>query len=100
MLASSFTVSPSGPIGFGSVIIGSSSVANTVTLTNSGTTAIMLTSIAIAGVNAPDFVVASNSCSASVPVGGVAPCRLSSSPLPQAFAEQGWWSLTARRIQF
>ena len=43
MLACRFTVSPSGPIGFGSVNIGSSSAANTVTLTNSGTTAIMLT---------------------------------------------------------
>jgi hypothetical protein len=45
-------------LGFGTVTVGATTGAQTVTLTNSGSAALSLTSVAIAGPNAPDFAIA------------------------------------------
>jgi len=55
-------------LSFGSVNVGSSSGSQSVTLTNSGTAALSVTSIAVTGANASSFVFA-NSCGTSVAVG-------------------------------
>jgi hypothetical protein len=47
-------------IDFGSVTVGTTSGAQTVTLTNTGSAALNLTSIAISGTNAPDFAIAAS----------------------------------------
>jgi phosphatidylethanolamine-binding protein (PEBP) family uncharacterized protein len=58
------TVSPSS-VAFGNQSVGVASSAQTVTLTNSGNSALSITSIAVFGVNASDFV-QNNTCGSSV----------------------------------
>jgi len=66
-LASSVTLS-STSLSFGSVNVGASSASQYVTITNNGTAALSITSIAVTGANSSSFVFA-NSCGTSLAVG-------------------------------
>ena len=61
------TVSPSS-VAFGNQSVGATSSARPVTLTNAGSSALSITSIAVLGVNASDFA-QSNNCGSSVAAG-------------------------------
>ena len=61
------TLSPTS-LAFGGVTVGTTSTSQQVTLTNNSTTALAITSIAVAGTNASSFVVG-NSCGTSVAAG-------------------------------
>jgi phosphatidylethanolamine-binding protein (PEBP) family uncharacterized protein len=61
------TVSPSS-VAFGNQAVGAASSARPVTLTNAGSSALSITSIAVLGVNASDFA-QSNNCGSSVAAG-------------------------------
>jgi probable HAF family extracellular repeat protein len=69
-------------LSFGSVAIGSASPAQTVTLTNVGTTTLTVTGIAITGTNAGDFV-QTNTCMSSLAAG--ASCSISVTFKPTEF---------------
>ncbi len=56
------TLSTTG-LSFGNEVVGSSSAAKTVTLTNSGGLDLSVTSAAISGANAADFMITSDTCS-------------------------------------
>jgi hypothetical protein len=56
-------------VAFGSQVFGTTSAAQTVTLTNTGTVAYLINSITFAGSQAADFAQTDN-CGSSVPVGG------------------------------
>ena len=55
-------------LSFGSEAVGSATASQSVTMTNSGTAALTITSIAVTGTNASSFVFA-NSCGSSLAVG-------------------------------
>src|SRR5206468_10061502 len=55
-------------VAFGSEIVGSPSIAQTVTLSNSGTASLSITSIAITGTNSADYA-QTNNCGSSVAAG-------------------------------
>jgi hypothetical protein len=59
---------PATSLSFGSVAVGTTSVAKTVTLTNVGTTTLTITGMAITGTNAGDFA-QTNTCGTSVAAG-------------------------------
>jgi len=61
------TLSPTS-LAFGSITVGETSASQTVTLTNTGTAALSITSIAVTGASASSFVFA-NSCGTSLAVG-------------------------------
>jgi hypothetical protein len=54
---------------FGSVSVGTASSTLTFTLSNAGTAALAVTSASLGGVNAADFSIASNNCTASLAAG-------------------------------
>jgi hypothetical protein len=60
---------------FASQITGTSSAAQVTTLTNTGSAALNIASVSIAGANGGDFVVSSNTCSSSI--AGFASCQIS-----------------------
>lgn len=68
-------------LAFGNQLVNTSSAAQTVTLSNSGTVALNVNSIVLSGANAADFVL-SNSCGTSVAIGGS--CSLSVTFKPTA----------------
>jgi len=68
------TVNPTS-ISFPDTVDGSSSAAQTVTFSNSGSTAASLGAAALSGANADDFQIASNSCGASL--AAAATCTIS-----------------------
>src|ERR1039457_2701118 len=73
-------VSPSNLL-FGNQSVGTSSTAQTVTLTNSGNSALSISSVAVLGVNASDFA-QSNNCGSSLAAG--ASCAISLTFTPSA----------------
>jgi len=80
-IGTSAKLSPTS-LSFGSVAIGSASPAQTVTLTNVGTTTLTVTGIAITGTNAGDFV-QTNTCGSSLAAG--ASCSISVTFKPTEF---------------
>ena len=66
-LSAGFTISPAS-LTFGNTSMGSRSAAQSITLTNGGTTAVTFDSIAVTGIQADDFA-QSNSCGASLAAG-------------------------------
>ncbi|MGA7928878.1 MAG: choice-of-anchor D domain-containing protein, partial [Candidatus Sulfotelmatobacter sp.] len=68
-------------LSFGNQSVGTTSAAQTITLSNTGTVAISMTSIAITGTNSGDFA-QTNTCGTSLPVG--AKCALSVTFTPAA----------------
>jgi sugar lactone lactonase YvrE len=65
---------------FGSFAIGSTSAAQTFTLTNSGTAALSVTSISLTGANAAEFAIASKTCGSSVAAGASCTIAVTFSP--------------------
>lgn len=72
------TVSPTA-LSFADQLVGSASVAQTITLSNGGNAALNITSIAVTGANPGDYV-ATNTCGASLAAGGN--CQISVSFAP------------------
>ena len=62
------TLSPTSAV-FPSTAVGASSAGTTVTLTNSGTATLNLTSVAVGGTNAADFVKGTSTCGATLAAG-------------------------------
>src|SRR5581483_2573455 len=60
--------SPSS-IAFGSTALGTSSAAQSVTLSNGGTSSLSISSIAVAGTNPSDFLVSGTTCAGNLSVG-------------------------------
>ena len=79
-LASTVTLSAAS-ITFSGAVVGSTSAAQSVTLTNNGTAALAITSIATSGANSGDFAV-TNTCPASV--AAAATCAISAQFKPTA----------------
>jgi hypothetical protein len=63
--ASAVTLTPSS-LSFASTNVGSSSAAQTVLLTNSGTMTLHISSVVLSGVDASDFNISSNNCSGAI----------------------------------
>ncbi len=82
-LAPAVSLTPSS-LGFGSQLIGSTSTARSVTLTNSGTAPLSLTGIAVAGANAGDFAQTNNCPIAPATLATGATCSLSVAFAPTA----------------
>jgi Abnormal spindle-like microcephaly-assoc'd, ASPM-SPD-2-Hydin len=78
---STISLSPSS-LTFPSTAVGSTSAAQTITATNTGTTALSLSSYALIGANASSFLISGNTCSTSLAVG--ANCTLSVAFRPTA----------------
>jgi hypothetical protein len=78
--APAVSLSPTS-VSFGSQLVGSTSAAQSVTLTNSGNAALSISNIAVGGTNASDFA-QSNSCPASLAAG--ASCTISATFTPSA----------------
>jgi hypothetical protein len=78
--APAVSLSPAS-LAFGSLAIGTSSTAQTITLTNSGNAALGITSLAVSGTNASDFA-ETNNCGSSVAAG--ANCTISVTFKPAA----------------
>jgi hypothetical protein len=78
-LAAGFTVSPAS-LSFDYATIGSRSVAQTITLTNGGTTAVAFSSIAVTGIQADDFA-QSNNCGNSLAAGAACSIAVFFSPV-------------------
>ncbi len=72
------TLSPGG-LTFGSQLVGTTSAAQAVTLTNSGNASLSISSTAITGTNSGDFA-QSNTCGASVAVGGTCAFSITFTP--------------------
>jgi len=56
-------------LSFGNIVIGATTAAQTVTLTNSGTATLTIASIARTGVNAADFAISANTCGGTLAAG-------------------------------
>jgi hypothetical protein len=69
-------------VNFGSVEVGSTSAAKSVTVTNVGSTTLTLTSVAIGGTNAGDFALTGNTCGSSLAAG--ANCKVTMTFAPTA----------------
>ncbi len=69
-------------LSWGSISLGSSGIAQTVTLSNLGTSAISISGIAISGTNASDFAIASKTCGASL--AGSSTCSVAVTFTPSA----------------
>lgn len=54
---------------FGTQLLGLTSAPQTVTLTNSGTSALVITAVALSGTNASDYAISSRTCGSSLPAG-------------------------------
>ena len=65
---------------FGSVTIGSTSSAQTFTLTNAGTAALPITSVGLTGTNATLFALASNNCGTSLAAGAACNVTITFTP--------------------
>jgi len=78
--APAITVSPAS-LAFGSLSVGTASPAQTITLTNSGTAALSITSLAVSGSSASNFVESDN-CGSSVAAG--ANCAINITFTPSA----------------
>jgi hypothetical protein len=69
-LSPAISISPS-TLAFGTVNLGTASAAQTVTVTNTGNTPLVLGTLAIGGTNAGDYALSANTCSgASLPAAG------------------------------
>jgi hypothetical protein len=75
-------LSPSS-LSFGNVLVGSTSAAQNITLSNTGTAALLITSIAPGGTSPADFS-QTNNCSGSVAVGGSCIIAVKFTPLSAA----------------
>jgi hypothetical protein len=73
-VAPSLSVSPA-TISLGSVVLGTKSAAQTVTLSNTSTVSALINGVALAGVNSPDFSIAANTCASTLAAG--ASCSVS-----------------------
>lgn len=60
-------VSPAS-LSYGNVLLGSTSVARSVTVTNNGTAPLNIATVVISGVSASDYVVSSNTCSSAIAI--------------------------------
>jgi hypothetical protein len=69
-------------VNFGSVKVGTTSPAKTVTVANVGTTTLTITSIAIGGTNTADFALTGNTCGSSLAAG--ANCKVTMTFTPKA----------------
>ena len=78
-LAPAVTFVPAGPVAFASQTVNTTSGTQTVTLTNSGTAALTISSISITGANPADFSQANN-CPASLAVGASCSIQVSFTP--------------------
>jgi two-component sensor histidine kinase len=56
-------------LSFGTVTVGTTSAAQSVTVANKGTVGVSFTGFAILGTNAADFLISSNSCGSSLAAG-------------------------------
>ena len=59
-----------GSLSFGSAALGTSTAAQSIVLSNGNTSPITISSVAIGGVNASDFVLAANTCGSTLSVNG------------------------------
>jgi hypothetical protein len=75
-LQASVTFAPTTPIAFADTLVGQTTAAQTVTITNSGNTALHVTSVAPGAPNAADFVLSSNTCNGAT-VNAGANCSVS-----------------------
>lgn len=66
-MGTAISLSPS-VLAFGTQLVGTTSASRSVTLINTGTTALAITSVGVSGTNAADYTV-SNNCGPSVPAG-------------------------------
>jgi hypothetical protein len=73
------TLSPS-PVAFGSVAVGVTSSPIPVVLTNSGTTAVTVSAVAITGADKGDFAIQSNGCTTIAGAGGTCTITLTFTP--------------------
>jgi hypothetical protein len=62
------TLTPAS-LSFGSVVVGSTTGAQAVTLSNPGTAALTITSVGLTGTNAANFAIAANTCGATLAAG-------------------------------
>ncbi len=81
--APAVSLTPSS-LGFGSQLIGNTSAAQSVTLTNSGTASLSLSNITVAGANAGDFAQTNNCPSAPATLATGATCSISVTFAPTA----------------
>jgi urease beta subunit/alpha-D-ribose 1-methylphosphonate 5-triphosphate synthase subunit PhnH len=84
-VAPSASVSPAS-WAFGNQLLGGTSLATTVTVTNSGTAPLHVGALTLSGANASDFVVSSNGCTSQVAPG--ANCTISLTFTPSAMGSQ------------
>ncbi|HUI42681.1 MAG TPA: choice-of-anchor D domain-containing protein [Terriglobia bacterium] len=78
-VAPAVTLNPATLPAFGNQLVGTASAAQALTLTNSGTAALSITSIALSGANAADFA-ESNNCGSSVAAGASCAINLTFTP--------------------
>jgi archaellum component FlaF (FlaF/FlaG flagellin family) len=78
IIAPAVSLSPTSLV-FADQLVGSSSTAQTVTLTNTGNAAVTISNIAITGANASDYA-QSNNCGGSVAAGASCTINLTFSP--------------------
>ncbi len=78
-----FTLSPT-PLGFGKVPVNTASAAQSVTVTNTGTAALPITSITFSGASAGRFS-QTNTCGASVPVGSTCTINVVFTPISTGY---------------
>jgi hypothetical protein len=67
-------------LSFPSQLIGTASSQLTLTLTNTGTVSMSITGFSIAGTNASDFTISSNSCTSSLAAGGKCTVKVTFTP--------------------
>lgn len=84
-IQSATTLSPTW-LAFGSQVWGTTTASQAITLTNSGTSALSITSLTITGSNPGDFA-QTNTCGSSVAVG--ASCKINVTFTPQAIGSRG-----------
>jgi hypothetical protein len=82
-LIPTLTVSPTS-LSFGTVLIGMTSTAQMVTLTNNTNATIPFTSATFSGTNAADFAVSANTCTGGIPSGATNTCTVSVTFKPSA----------------
>ncbi|MGC9997852.1 MAG: choice-of-anchor D domain-containing protein [Terriglobia bacterium] len=84
-IASTVSLSTS-TLSFGTQAVATSSAAQTVTLTNTGTAALVVTNLAVVGANVGDFAEIANTCRGSVAAGGT--CTIGVTFTPSAGGER------------
>jgi len=69
-----------GSVDFGSIDVGASSTAQTLTLSNAGNAALAISGVALSGANADTFAIASNGCGTSLAAGSSCTLTVTFSP--------------------